>query len=80
VENVAVALIGTIGVVIAAMIANLHRDSRLTRQENSEDHARVKSSVDRLTDGIDRVERKVERIDIKLDEHTTNHNKHDNRL
>ena len=60
-------IFGTIGAIIVALITNLKSIVSALRDENKEDHGRVRQVLDQMSEKIDQVESKVEKIEDKTD-------------
>lgn len=80
-EPILIALIGTIGAVIVALIESGRRKDNARWDENKADHNFVVDKIDSLGKSlgisIDRVEKGVERTEQKIDQHIRDHAKGD---
>lgn len=80
-EAVLVAVIGTVGAVIVAMVESGRRKNNARWEENKADHNFVVDKIDSLGKSlgisIDRVEKGVERTEAKVDQHIRDHAKGD---
>lgn len=78
-ETIAVALIGTFGAVLVALIESGRRKNNARWYENKQDHNFVVERIDSLGRSlgisIDRVEKGVERTEEKVDQHIRDHAK-----
>lgn len=74
-----VALIGTVGLIVVAMIESGRRTSKTRWEENKADHNFVVDKIENLGKSlgisIDRVEKGVERTEAKVDQHIRDHAK-----
>lgn len=74
-----VALIGTVGLIVVAMIESGRRTSKTRWEENKADHNFVVDKIETLGKSlgisIDRVEKGVERTEAKVDQHIRDHAK-----
>lgn len=80
-NEIIVALIGTIGVVIVGFMEHGRRSDKTRWEENKADHNfvvdKIESMGKSLGISIDRVEKGVERTEAKIDEHIRDHAKGD---
>lgn len=80
-EAVLVAVIGTVGAVVVAMVESGRRKNNARWEENKADHNFVVDKIDSLGKSlgisIDRVEKGVERTEAKVDQHIRDHAKGD---
>ena len=75
--DVWVAVVGTIGAVLVALIESGRRTSKSRWEENKADHNFVVDKIETLGKSlgisIDRVEKGVERTEAKIDRHIADH-------
>lgn len=78
-NEIIVALIGTIGVVIVGFMEHGRRSDKSRWEENKADHNFVVDKIENLGKSlgisIDRVEKGVERTEAKIDQHIRDHAK-----
>ena len=76
-NEIIVAVIGTLGLVIVAMIQTTKKASKSRWEENKADHSFVVDKIDALGKAlgtsIDRVEDTALRTEAKLDQHINDH-------
>ena len=76
-NEIIVALIGTVGLVVVAMLQTTRKASKARWEENKADHGFVVDKIDALGKAlgasVDRVEETALRTEAKLDQHINDH-------